>query len=150
MKSNFNRARPKSADPRPKYSEKRKIECILNKDDIPPICDNEHLLGECYCHLCTCGKHLCPSDYKKKIISAHSHFSTQYQQTYKKFSSKPIIQKAPPEFRPVQYPLDSLTTTQKDFTKPEISKTENYSPLKSSGRSLKFVGKTNYSSNFYV
>ena len=84
MKSNFNRARPKSADPRPKYSEKRKIECILNKDDIPPICDNEHLLGECYCHLCTCGKHICPGDNLKTQKYIQSALRSNYQNDFTK------------------------------------------------------------------
>jgi hypothetical protein len=140
-------SRPKSADSQIQ-SKKNPTECELNSEYIPPICDNEHLTGECFCHLCTCGKHICPSEYKRKIISSRSHFNTNYRQTYKKHTSKVLIQKPPPEFRPVHFPLESTTTKQKDYTQYEITKTENYSPLKNSLKSQKFIGKTIYSSNF--
>lgn len=152
------KSRPKSANPRLSSSylkrsllEKVSARCELDRSDIPPICDNEHRTGDCYCYLCTCGKHQCPNDYQRKVPICKSQFSTHYKQNYKKQTSKIVIQKPIPEFKPAHFPLDSLTTTKKDFSAPEMQKTEPYTPTKTNDyTSLKFIGKTNYSSHYPV
>lgn len=41
-----------------------KIECPLNSPDFPPVSEKDHLVGRCYCYLCSCAAHLCPGDRK--------------------------------------------------------------------------------------
>ena len=157
---NFNRvrSRPKSADPRPKslnksasfIKKKTSIACELNRNDIPPLCDYEHTTGDCYCYLCTCGQHQCPGEYKRKIITTRSHFSTSYNHDFKKLHQKVEIGTPMPEFRPAHFPLDSETTTKKDYPRHRIVSTKASTPQKSDYTSLKFVGKTNYTSTFNV
>ena len=157
MKKSF-KSRPKSANPvqvgsskasknfSPKSS--KPSDCELIKNDFPPICDNEHSIGECYCHLCTCGTHKCPSDLKKTTISSRSQFHTSYKQYFKKYNTKVCNIKPLPEFQQVYYPLDSLTTTQQDYTRKTLVKTEICSPKPTKSNSVKFVGKSSYSSNY--
>lgn len=122
--------------------------CELNKDIYPPICDNEHLTGDCYCHLCTCGNHKCPGDYKKQVYSTRSHFSSLYKQNYRKHSSTPVKQSPIPEFRPAKYAFEGMTTAKKDYIKQEFLHSESCNLDKFNYKPLKFVAKTSYSSNF--
>lgn len=143
--------RPKSADVSLKLDKSNSIQskpdpCQLNL--MPPVCDNEHMTGYCYCHLCTCKHHKCPGDYKRKLYSSSSQFISNYHRNYHRKYSSVTIHKPMPEFKPASFALNSQTTAQEDFDKQEILKSEAFVPNKSSCTPLKFVAKTSYSSNF--
>lgn len=144
------KSRPKTADPRVSMSvnkSKREIgSCELDK--LPPVCENEHITGYCYCHLCSCGCHLCPADYKRKLLSSQSQFITNYNRNFHRKSSAYLKHKPIPEFRPASYALNSQSTMQKDFSKQEFIKTESFFPLKPEYTPLTFKGKSSYSSDF--
>lgn len=144
------KSRPKTADPRINLLASKLTgnfeSCELNK--LPPVCENEHISGYCYCHLCTCGGHLCPADYKRKLVSSQSQFMTSYNKNYPRKKSAYTIHKPIPEFRPASYTLNSQSTMQKDFKKQEFIKTESFCPVKPDYIPSKFSGKTSYSSDF--
>jgi hypothetical protein len=141
--------RPKSADIREvAQTGKMSIPKSCELNSLPPVCDNEHMTGYCYCHLCTCGVHKCPGDYKRRLFSASSQFISNYHRNYHRKNSSVTIHKPMPEFRPVSFALNSQSTSQKDFEKQEYLKSESFCPLKSSQTRLKFIGKTSYERNF--
>ena len=124
------------------------IICELNRKDILPLCDYEHTTGDCYCYLSTCGQHQCPGVYKRKLITTRSHFSTSYKQNFKEQYQKVEIGSPMPEFRPAHFPFDSATTSKTDYRRHRLVNTNISAPQKSEYNSLKFVGKTNYTSIF--
>lgn len=52
--------------------------CKLLSEDFPPISELDHIQGNCFCYLCTCGIHKCPSlnTYQRpspKLLSSYQH-----------------------------------------------------------------------------
>lgn len=144
------KSRPKTAEPRASVSmdKSRRDIGMCELDKLPPVCESEHVSGYCYCHLCSCGCHLCPAEYKRKLISSQSQFITNYSRNYKRKSSAYFKHKPLPEFRPASYALNSQSTMQKDFRKQEFIKTETFFPLKPEYTPLTFKGKSSYSTDF--
>ena len=57
------------------------MDCELNSLTLPIITEMGHLTGDCYCYLCTCGLHQCPSttSYRK---SSKNQFKSLYRSSY--------------------------------------------------------------------
>jgi hypothetical protein len=147
--------RPKSADPRPKnvslkiqHPKKSSKRCGLEEDIIPPVAEQDHYTGDCYCYLCTCGQHPCPGEHKRKLFSTRSHFSTSYQQDFKRYTSQVTALKPFPEFQPAKYEFDAITTSKSAFSKPDLTFNGSRSSEKLSYKPVKFVAKSSYSSNY--
>ena len=51
---------------------------------LPPVSEVNHSIGACYCHLCTCGEHLCPGDKLKTSKYLPSSLKSIYKQDYQK------------------------------------------------------------------
>ena len=58
------------------------IDCKMQ--EMPPIGEMNHNLGNCYCHLCTCGKHICPGDNLKTQKYTASALTSNYQKEFTK------------------------------------------------------------------
>lgn len=125
------------------------MDCPLNVLDLPVIGEISHIIGDCYCYLCTCGSHLCPSNVLPLKISAKNSFSSMYATSY---SPKPQL----PQTRYIRKGelLHSkqkmeLTTTQRstyqpyetDFARVDSIRSNSSSPFKSTTRST-------YSANY--
>jgi hypothetical protein len=78
-------------------------ECYLNSEDIPPLSELDHKQKNCFCYLCTCGLHKCPS------LSYYSKPSPKVSSSYQsKFSKK---QASPP--KPFSFINELLASKQK-------------------------------------
>lgn len=123
--------------------------CYLDQEEIPPISELDHAKKNCFCYLCTCGEHKCPS------LSSYKQFSPKCSSSYReKFSRKPFIPSQPfayiNEIIPSQGKMDLKSTTNEDFKGCQL---EN--PKKSKGeyrdRSVspfRLNGTSTYSRNY--
>ena len=55
--------------------------CKLDKLGCPPVGESLHRVGHCYCYLCTCGKHYCPSQTKRSVPSL-APVNSVYRRTF--------------------------------------------------------------------
>lgn len=88
--------------------------CPLDNLDHPPVSEIEHLVSECYCHLCTCLLHKCPGDYPKHHKSPT--WQSLYRKDFKKHSYQATHHKPKcNEYSPSQHPFAGTTTHREDF-----------------------------------
>jgi hypothetical protein len=126
--------------------------CKLN--DAPPIGEMNHNLGNCYCHLCTCGEHKCPGDNSRVKKYLPSVLASNYRKDYTK---KPPVRSEYPLHRPFKreparspdVKMDLRTTTQQDFVPHKIEKTSSAKYIPEDHTNvLKFSGNSNYKRDF--
>lgn len=61
-------------------------QCKLN--ECPPVGETMHSLGQCFCHLCTCGQHKCPL-----LLKNSKYYASTLKSVYKKdYKRKPLVQ----------------------------------------------------------
>jgi len=125
--------------------------CTLNKEDIPPVTEMEHLVSQCFCHLCDCGEHLCPADTKGLTQFTSSQFSTSYKLNFRNHKSpepsKPNLVKDVKQYRPNNFKFDSLTTQRESYQAfqvqpPQYPKTEEKKPYPY------IMGRSSYQAEF--
>ena len=63
------------ADDCPAANEESQM-CWLDRDDCPPVVEQDHFFGRCLCYLCTCGKHICPALVQSPIIPSKAFKSS--------------------------------------------------------------------------
>ena len=118
--------------------------------ELPPVGEVDHKSGNCYYHLCTCGQHICPGDYKKSEKYLKSALRSIYKHDYTKKSgsvSEPYIRNT--AMNPGCNKMDLKTISRQDFVefKCEKTKTARYDKPDSS-RVIKFAGVSHYRSEF--
>lgn len=117
--------------------------CLLNRQDIGAVTENDHKVRQCLCHLCTCGKHRCPSEPRKQRGS----YSTHYQETYR--PKTPVSVSAHPAlpYRPNTAKIDFETSHMRDYksycVQPSLTP-----PVRGSTPSLPFTGNSSYVADF--
>ena len=65
--------------------------CLLSDPEIGIITENDHKVGKCICHLCTCGHHLCPS----LPLPRFRNYSTSYQRSYRRLKTEAVKKVVP-------------------------------------------------------
>ena len=57
-------------------------------DSLPPVGELSHKEGCCYCYLCSCGKHACPSQARYSLPATKRNYHTSYRNDFpqKRFS----------------------------------------------------------------
>ena len=150
--SSFSPKRKKSAD------EAQEIDCVLNDPELPLVSEIEHKIGKCYCHLCECGKHICPSVNKMRCTYNKGNFLTSYKVQYDPRDADPTLN-SPMFRRKLQtqgstrisdVKMDLTTTKQQDFQLPssvDQPKPAYYSQATTT-HDLKFTGRSAYQVNF--
>jgi hypothetical protein len=58
------------------------MECQIDQLALPVISEQGHQMGDCYCYLCTCGEHRCPSNTVQKKIVPSNAFGTVYSMAF--------------------------------------------------------------------
>ena len=69
------------------------MSCELAAGDFPPLGELAHKEGYCFCYLCTCGSHICPSN-PPQFLSKPKLNYTSYQSDFSKKqidSPKPYV-----------------------------------------------------------
>lgn len=125
-----------------------KKNCYLDSEDIPPIGELEHLNKKCFCYLCTCGEHLCPSvsSYKRPSIRTTSNYRERYKG---RRSVPPEPFKHMNEFYVANHKMELVSSNQADFARMpldlvktvEVREARNNSPFK-------FIASSTYKNNF--
>ena len=124
--------------------------CYLEKGDFPPLSELDHKTKNCYCYLCTCGKHNCPS------LNSYQIQPPKLTSSYRvKFTKK---QPSPPP-KPFSYMNELIaskqdmvlkSTKQEDF-KAFLIESPKKSPYDTRYRSVspfKLNGNSTYSRNY--
>lgn len=120
--------------------------CYLDRDDIPPLGETAHINRNCYCYLCTCGNHSCPSisDYQKPSIKEISSYRQKF--TGRQGSpSKPFAYMD--EIPLSKQKMELKSTTREDFLPFHVSIKDIQKPHKLKSP-FKFNGNSTYKSNF--
>ena len=122
--------------------------CYLDRDDIPPIGELEHIEKRCFCYLCSCGKHSCPSvaSYIKPSVKATSSYREKFTRK-RAMPSKPF--KFLGEMQLSKQKMDLISSNQASF-KPileEIDR-ESQKPHRRSTSPYKFYGNSTYQTNY--
>jgi hypothetical protein len=150
--NSFSPKRKKSVD------EAQEIDCVLSDPDLPLVSEIDHKIGKCYCHLCDCGKHICPSVNKMRFTYNKGNFLTSYKVQYDPREVDPSLN-SPIFHRKLQtqgsprrsdVKMDLTTTKQQDFQLPssvDQPKPAYYSQATTT-RDLKFTGRSAYQVNF--
>jgi hypothetical protein len=131
--------------------------CALNEVDIPLVGEVDHSINKCFCYLCSCGKHICPGDYRTR----HAGVKLSMASTYKKNFNRRVKNLSPLD--PDQLNrlrtrngvrgsprMDLVTINKQDFVKfdaVEIPKAPLYSQAKTT-YDIPFLGRSNYQANF--
>lgn len=105
------------------------------------------MVDQCLCHLCDCGKHVCPHDYRRMFKSASSQFSTLYKIKYPKHPLPIINNNSKKVYSPNKLPIDLLTTNRKDYVAYVIEPKKKDIPH-SDHLKVKFAGKSFYQSEY--
>jgi hypothetical protein len=150
--NSFSPKRRKSVD------ETQEIDCLLSDPELPLLSEIDHKIGKCYCHLCECGKHICPSVNKIRFTYNKGNFLTSYKMQYDPRDVDPTLNS--PIFRRklqtqgstrrTDVKMDLTTTKQQDFQLPssvDQPKPAFYSQATTT-RDLKFTGRSAYQVNF--
>ena len=89
--------------------------CYLEKQDIPPLSELDHINRSCYCYLCTCGKHSCPSlsNYQRRSPKMISSYRDKFARRHHSPPPKPFLQMN--EIIISKQKMDLKSTNQEDF-----------------------------------
>lgn len=122
--------------------------CPLDTQYYGIISETDHRNGLCLCPLCTCKKHVCPSQLSKEPYPK-SMFSSLYMENFQTHrQSKPLIVRSPNKAKSNQ-PVNFQTTSEEYYRpihSPVSLTIPAYTP--SPVPETKFLGKTSYSSNY--
>jgi STOP protein len=100
--------------------------CPLSDPSIDIVPTNYHLVGNCLCSFCTCGKHLCPRMNIKDPYPKGT-FTTKYMSEYKNIKFDVPVKPEPKLYYPNKQKMDLLTSNQDDYKSLKLKPT---SPIK--------------------
>lgn len=124
------------------------MSCVLDDPSLPISGEANHKIGDCYCYMCTCGNHKCPSntDYKK---NSPNIYYTAYRTAYLKkvpSTSSPFVREG--QLLHSKQKMDMVTNHREDFKPtddlskpPEANRPNSTSPFK-------FYSTSTYQSSF--
>ena len=125
------------------------MECVLNTLTLPIKTEQNHLSGDCYCYLCSCGIHTCPSNSPyKKILPSKMYFTTSKMSYSPKLSKKikPYIREG--EILHSTQKMDFETISRKAFQITEEPYLTSKSPKSLTPSPLKFFSNSTYRANY--
>ncbi|CAG9312054.1 unnamed protein product [Blepharisma stoltei] len=126
----------------------KSVKCRLSEDDIPIISEADHKLGNCYCHYCTCKKHICPEDYRRGM-AVSSMYSSIYKHDYiKKFAPKSYPLYNMSNYMSRSGKIDFMTINRQDYKPFHRSITKGSRSDKELIKPVKFVASTSYANEF--
>ena len=121
-------------------------ECLLSNPDLDIIPETHHLTGQCLCHLCTCGKHICKYPRHQTVKGS---FKSHYQRNYK---IKPLEPQTQKKISYVYHPRNLCfygeTTNQKEYRAHSVTPTPKIEKRRSMTPNYKFIGNTHYQSQY--
>ncbi|OMJ74668.1 hypothetical protein SteCoe_26346 [Stentor coeruleus] len=121
--------------------------CKLLSEDFPPISELDHIQGNCFCYLCTCGIHKCPSlnTYQRpspKLLSSYQHG----------FNHKQVTPPEPfqflDEFQVSKQKMDLKSTAKEEFKGKKLEFPKINEIRYGSVSPLRFCGSSTYSKTF--
>ena len=123
-------------------------ECPLNSQHYGLISETDHRNGLCLCPLCTCKKHICPSQLSKEPYPKSMYASLYMNNFQGQKYSKPLVVHS--NSKPMSTQPVNFQTTSEEFYRPVHSPVSltipAYTP--SPVPETKFLGKSSYSSNY--
>lgn len=122
--------------------------CYLDREEFPPIGELEHIEKRCFCYLCTCGSHKCPSvpTYTKPSVKITSSYREKFKGR-QCLPSKPF--KFLGEMRMSSQKMDLISMNQHEFQKVhEETLKKAKEPERQAVSSFKFYGKSTYQANY--
>ncbi|CAG9320839.1 unnamed protein product [Blepharisma stoltei] len=130
-------------------SNRNETGCALDDPKLPPVNEMEHTVGQCYCYLCTCGKHKCPGEYKPNTKFAMAQFSTNYKIEYYKKKRFPIVNLVSnPSYSPNKFPFENITIKRQDYKPHQIEPQKKLEKEGSKDQKLKFAGRSTYDADY--
>ena len=125
------------------------MDCELNSLNLPIVGEINHIVGDCYCYLCTCGIHICPSNPSYEKALPKDMYSTLYSRSYLPKTKTPmntIIREG--ELMHSKQQMD-LTTTQRSTYKPyEYTYEARRAPRCYTLSPFKATARSTYRTNF--
>ena len=88
--------------------------CPLSDPSLDIIPANAHLVGNCLCQFCTCGRHLCPRMNIKDPFPRGT-FTTKYMSEFSKNKFDNPVKVEPKLYRPNKLPMDLDTSNKETF-----------------------------------
>lgn len=124
------------------------VDCPLDNPNLGIISENDHLVGNCLCQFCKCGKHICPKDRHLTGKYLSDSFKTSYSRHYKKSRFDVPYNVKPIPYKPNRMKMDFTTTNSiayQPYSPISASKKggSSYSPSK-----ITLFSTTAYSYNF--
>jgi hypothetical protein len=125
------------------------MECQLNSLDLPVIGEVNHTVGDCYCYLCTCGLHKCPSTAPYYKSSPNVMYSTARRDFGypKPPASIPLLVREG-ELMHSKQPMDLNTIQRQSYNTTSINKDTPESIRSKTNSPFKFNANSTYRSNF--
>ncbi|CAG9330492.1 unnamed protein product [Blepharisma stoltei] len=95
--------------------------CLLDDPDLGIVTENDHNVGLCLCHKCTCGKHKCPSRkiFRQIPIKLQSSYNSEYQ--YIKIPSYKVNRSFDSCYSLSKYPFNSNSSYRLEYKEHQIS-----------------------------
>lgn len=122
--------------------------CPLSDPSLDIIPTNAHLVGNCLCQFCTCGKHLCPRmNFKDPFPRAT--FTTKYMSEFKKGGFNLPVKPEGRIWRPNKLPMDLITSNQEDFILKDAKPATPIKPAKSATPKKPKISETTINSYNY-
>ncbi|CAG9335786.1 unnamed protein product [Blepharisma stoltei] len=122
--------------------------CALNNPNLPPVSEMEHMVDQCLCHLCNCGKHLCPGEYRRMLKSTSSQFSTTYKLKYPKYPPQPPSTARDLSYRHTNFHIDATSMYKKDFQAFPLEPKKAKEVKTPDSFKLKFASRSSYQQDF--
>jgi len=123
--------------------------CLLNEDDLPLKTEIDHLEGNCFCYLCSCGKHACPSTPKRTPYKLKGAFSTNYRSNYSgKNTTPPKPLPTGAQLPPTKGRMDFVTTKEQDYVAHKHSPAKSRAEKRKPSPNFKFMFNSSYNENF--
>ena len=125
------------------------MDCPLDVMDLPIQGECNHIIGDCYCYMCNCGKHQCPSNTNYKRTSPTGIYRSIYKSAFSHHPATPALTyiREGELLHSKQKML--LQTTQKvEYEKFTPEPIESYNCQTKPGILYKFVTSSTYQSDF--
>jgi STOP protein len=122
--------------------------CILNNEDFPPLSELDHIQRNCFCYLCSCGKHKCPSlnPYHKPSPKLLSSYQEKFS---RKVTSPPKPFVFMDELIESKQKMDLKSTAKEDFKAYKVESLKNSNEYRHRSVSpFRFNVSSTYSQNY--
>ncbi|OMJ94954.1 hypothetical protein SteCoe_1815 [Stentor coeruleus] len=88
-------------------------DCPLNDSEIDMIPECYHYSNKCICFMCTCGKHICPS--QRRVIATKHSYKSSYRRSFSRPSMTPTPPKSQITYRRNEQKMDLETEYMKKY-----------------------------------